>query len=62
MFSTAGKMTYRGRIDDRYVAFGKTRPAPRVHDLEQAIVETLAGKPVTRPRSRAVGCYIPDLR
>lgn len=61
VFSPEGQLTYRGRIDDRYVAFGKTRPAPTTRDLRQALEETLAGKPVSRPRTRAVGCYIPGL-
>src|SRR5689334_6792488 len=30
----AGRIVYHGRIDDRYVAFGRERPAPTTHDLE----------------------------
>jgi len=56
------RLLYRGRIDDRYVDFGRARPAPTTHDLEQALEAVLAGKPVRETRTRAVGCYISDLR
>lgn len=55
------KMVYRGRIDDRYVAFGKTRAEARTHDLRQAIEEAHDGEPVRTPRTHAVGCFIADL-
>ena len=54
-------LAYRGRIDDLYVDFGKTRAAPSVRDLEQALEAVLAGRPVTHPVTRAVGCFISDL-
>ena len=57
-----GKLIYRGRIDDRYVAFGKARQAPSVHDLEQVLVQTLAGKAPAYREARAVGCFIEDLQ
>jgi peroxiredoxin len=57
-----GQMVYRGRIDDRYVAFGKTRPAPTTHDLEQALSSILDGKPVAQPTTPAIGCFIPELQ
>jgi thiol-disulfide isomerase/thioredoxin len=43
------KPVYRGRIDDLVVAFGKSRPAPSNHDLEE-ILDTAA-----------IGCTISDL-
>jgi len=55
----AGKVLYRGRIDNFYAALGKKRRQATEHDLRQALDETLAGKPVTHPQSQAVGCYIP---
>jgi peroxiredoxin len=58
--STA-QMVYRGRIDDRYVDFGKTRPAPTTHDLEQVLAAILEGRPVTPQTTRAIGCFIPKL-
>jgi hypothetical protein len=53
-----GKLVYRGRIDDRYVSFGKARPAPTRHDLEDAVAAAAAGKPVRQRTTKAVGCFI----
>ncbi len=56
------KLIYRGRIDDRYVAFGQARPEPTVRDLQEVLGALAAGQ-VPQPRTtRAVGCYISDLR
>lgn len=52
---------YRGRIDDRYFAPGKRRAEPSSHDLRAALDAVLAGKPVPRAETEAVGCPIPDL-
>jgi hypothetical protein len=49
---------YHGRIDDRYLAFGRERPAPRRHELEAALVAALEGAPVLPPGGPAVGCAI----
>ena len=62
VFDAAGKLTYSGRIDDRWVDFGKSRPYAQSHDLEAAIDATLAGKPVPHARTRAVGCYLEDVK
>jgi len=62
VFDRAGHLTYSGRIDDRYVAFGKARSAPTTHDLEAAIAATLDGKPIKEARTRSVGCYLADLK
>lgn len=59
--SAKGRILYRGRIDDRYVDFGKERPAPTTHDLENALDAIVAGKPVPVRETRAVGCYLSDL-
>jgi hypothetical protein len=56
-----GTMLYRGRIDDRYVAFGKDRPQPTVRDLERSLDAILAGRPVPVAETKAIGCFIPDL-
>ena len=61
VFDAADRLVYTGRIDDRFVDFGKERPAPRTHDLEAAISATLAGKPVEPSKTRAVGCFLADL-
>ena len=56
------KLVYHGRIDDRYIDFGKARNAPTTHDLEAALEAVIAGKPVPNEAPRAVGCYLADLR
>ncbi len=55
-------MLYRGRIDNWYHDFGKNRPEPTTHDLEDAIAAVLESRPVSNPRTSAVGCYIADLK
>ncbi|HEV8483857.1 MAG TPA: redoxin domain-containing protein [Blastocatellia bacterium] len=62
VFAPGGRMVYRGRIDDRYVAFGKARPAPTTRDLEQVLEAMLKGKQITNKTTDAIGCFIPDLR
>jgi hypothetical protein len=55
------KVLYRGRIDDRYIDFGRDRPAPTVRDLERSLEAVLAGKPVPVATTQAVGCILSDL-
>ena len=62
VFSPGGRMVYRGRIDDRYVAFGKARSGPRTRDLELVLQDLLKGKQITNRTTPAIGCFIPDLR
>ena len=62
VFVPGRRMVYRGRIDDRYVAFGKTRPGPTTHDLEQVLEAILEGRPITAKTTTAIGCFISDLR
>jgi len=61
VFSSAGKLEYLGRIDDRWVDFGKSRPAPTTHELENAVADVLAGKPIAVSRTHAIGCSIADV-
>lgn len=61
VFSPAGELLYRGRVDDRAVDFGRMRPRPTREDLRLALEDVLAGRPVAEPRTRAVGCLIPPL-
>lgn len=60
VFTRAGALAYRGRIDDRYVTLGLERPAATTHDLADALTSVLAGAPVRQPRTQAVGCYVAD--
>jgi len=58
---TAGRVVYRGRIDDRYVDLGRERPAATQRDLFDALTAILAGKPAPHATTQAVGCFISDL-
>lgn len=56
-----GELLYHGRIDDRFVDFGKARAAPTRRDLREALAAVLAGRPVPHPKTQAIGCFIPRL-
>jgi hypothetical protein len=60
LFDRAGKLLYRGRIDDSFLILGQSRRVPRSPDLRNAIIAAVAGKPITVPRTRAVGCAITE--
>lgn len=59
VFDADRQLRYRGRIDDRYVAFGKSRPRPTIRDLAGALDALLEGRPVAVAETTAIGCYIP---
>ncbi len=56
------ELVYLGRIDDRYVDFGKWRAAATKHDLQDVLEAILDGRQVPYNRTKAVGCFIRDLR
>jgi peroxiredoxin len=58
VFDAAGKVVYSGRIDDRYRARGAATHDEVVTDLENAVNELVAGKPVANARTKAIGCPI----
>lgn len=58
LFDAGGALKYRGRIDDRQVSLGTTRPAPTREDLREAIVDLLDGRLASPRLAPAVGCYI----
>jgi hypothetical protein len=62
VFDDQWSVVYRGRINDMYEDFGKSREVPTRRDLRDAIAATLAGKPVAEPETKAIGCYIGDLK
>ena len=62
VFSESGKLVYHGRIDNWYEDFGRSRPTPTTHELEDAIRNTLDGKSTSPEHASAVGCYISDLK
>ena len=51
-------LRYRGRIDDGYYARLKKNGRITRHDLRQALDEVLAGKPVSEPATKPIGCGI----
>ncbi len=62
VFDVAGKLVYHGRIDDLWVDAGRARPMAHTHDLEDAIENTLTGRAVAQPETRAVGCSLADVK
>ncbi len=56
------RLIYRGRIDDRYVDFGQSRPQPTTHDLDDVLAAVTAGKTPPFRETKAIGCAIDDLR
>ena len=61
VIGAAGAVLYRGRIDDRYIAFGKDRPQPTERTLERALDAIVHGQPVAVRETQAVGCFLADL-
>ena len=59
VMTPAGRVLYRGRIDNRIVSLGTRRTQATVFDLRDALEAVLAGRPVERPRTDAFGCIIP---
>lgn len=51
------RLVYRGRIDDQY-RLGGALPKPRRHDLEEALKDVLAGRPVAVATTPVDGCEI----
>jgi Redoxin len=62
VFDEVGHLTYSGRIDDRVAELGKVRATASTHDLEEAIRDTLAHRPVAHPQTRAIGCFLADVQ
>jgi hypothetical protein len=61
VFNSKGELLYHGRIDDRYVDFGKERPDATRHELEEVLKAVLDGKAPAQKAVRPIGCYIPEL-
>jgi hypothetical protein len=53
---------YVGRIDDRFLDVGRTRPAATRHDLADALDAAVAGRQPAPAGGPAVGCFIEDAR
>jgi len=61
ILSADGQELYRGRVDDRFMDYGKTRFQPAHQDLREALDEILHGQPVKNPTTRVLGCAIPGV-
>ncbi|MFZ0293993.1 MAG: redoxin domain-containing protein [Candidatus Sulfotelmatobacter sp.] len=61
VFNREGTLIYHGRIDNWYVEFGRSRPAPTTHELSDAIEAAISGRPPADHAVKGVGCYISDL-
>lgn len=59
VFDARGELQYQGRIDDRYVDFGKARAEPASDDLARAAAAAAAGETPSPGRTKAIGCYLP---
>ncbi len=59
VFDREGKLVYCGRIDDRYVDYGKMRPAPTRRELQTVLEELVADRLITVTNTPAIGCFIP---
>jgi hypothetical protein len=59
--SPAGEIWYRGRIDNRYLDFGRYRDAGIEADLRIALDAVVAGKPIAKPFTKVIGCALPPL-
>jgi thiol-disulfide isomerase/thioredoxin len=62
VFDSKRALIYHGRIDNLYEAFGRARPAPTTHELEDAIKAALAGRAPSTKEVAGVGCYIADVQ
>lgn len=56
----AGRLVYRGRIDDRFADFGKARPEPARRDLDAVLAAISQGRAVAFRETRAIGCAIEE--
>ncbi len=58
IFGQEGEIHYQGRIDNLHQEFGKKRATATREDLRIALSEIELGKPVSVPKTEAVGCSI----
>jgi hypothetical protein len=74
IFLPDGTLVYHGRIDDRYVDFGRQRAAATRHDVEEILDAVIsgrspdasfspaAGRPLGALSQPGIGCFIRDFR
>jgi len=54
-----GRLAYLGRIDNRVVDFGKSRPQATQSDVRMILDMVLSGKSVAYSTTKSIGCAIP---
>lgn len=62
VFDRVWKVVYRGRINNMFEDIGKSRDKATTHELRDAIDATLAGHAIADSETKAIGCYIDDLK
>ncbi|MCA9217144.1 MAG: redoxin family protein [Planctomycetales bacterium] len=60
VFDRQHRLIYRGRVNDRFVDFGKARLEPTTDDLRNVLLKIRQGKEVEPIFTSAVGCYIEE--
>lgn len=58
VFDRKGNLFYRGRIDDRFVGIGKSRPAPVERDLREVLAALATGTEPPFREAAGFGCLI----
>ncbi len=58
LLDATGTIQYRGRIDDRYITFGKRKATIEKHDLRQALESMDKGLPIEVPETKPIGCIL----
>lgn len=59
VFLPSGKLVYRGRINDWYSDYGKSRYLPTTHELRDVCEAIARNQPIEPKLTTAVGCHIP---
>jgi peroxiredoxin len=58
VLNPGGDVVYAGALDDRYAEVGRALARARHDYVSEALDDTLAGRPVARPLTKAVGCLV----
>lgn len=58
VLAAGDRVVYRGRIDDRYVSFGRQRARPHHRDLADALDALLEGRTPEVRETSAIGCFL----
>lgn len=59
VYLSDGRLIYRGRINDLYLDYGKSRFTATTNDLKDVLESIAQNRPLTMRTTQAVGCPIP---